>query len=78
MLPRGEVGLIFATIGLQQGVLGHDLYAALLLVVLATTLMSPPLLRWRLQRLAASHRTRSWLRSRDPPDGWLRIIGDGW
>src|SRR5207248_1059127 len=34
MLPRGEVGLIFATIGLSSGVLGGDLYAALLLVVL--------------------------------------------
>src|SRR4051794_20768830 len=29
MLPRGEVGLIFATLGLQSGVLGDDLYAAL-------------------------------------------------
>ena len=48
MIPRGEVGLIFATIGLQQGVLGRDLYAALLLVVLVTTLMAPPLLKYRL------------------------------
>ena len=47
MLPRGEVGLIFATIGLQAGVLGEDLYAALLLVVLVTTLITPPLLKRR-------------------------------
>jgi Kef-type K+ transport system membrane component KefB len=47
MLPRGEVGLIFATIGLEAGVLGDDLYAALLLVVLATTLITPPLLKRR-------------------------------
>lgn len=47
MLPRGEVGLIFATIGLTEGVLGDDLYAALLLVVLATTLITPPLLKRR-------------------------------
>ena len=53
MLPRGEVGLIFATIGLGAGVLGDDLYAALLLVVLATTLVTPVLLRWRYERLAA-------------------------
>ncbi len=53
MLPRGEVGLIFATIGLTAGVLNDDLYAALLLVVLATTLATPMLLRWRYQRLAA-------------------------
>ena len=38
MLPRGEVGLIFATIGLRESVLDGDLYAALLLVVLCTTL----------------------------------------
>jgi Kef-type K+ transport system membrane component KefB len=53
MLPRGEVGLIFATLGLREGVLGDDLYAALLLVVLATTLAAPPLLR---RRLASSAR----------------------
>ena len=48
MIPRGEVGLIFATIGLREGILGGNLYAALLLVVLATTLVTPPLLRWRI------------------------------
>ena len=51
MIPRGEVGLIFATIGLSQGVLGRDLYAALVLVVLVTTLAAPPLLRFRLRKL---------------------------
>jgi Na+:H+ antiporter len=51
MLPRGEVGLIFATIGLQTGVLGDELYAALLVVVLATTLITPPLLKLRYSRL---------------------------
>ena len=67
MLPRGEVGLIFATIGLQQGVLGDDLYAALLLVVLVTTLVTPPLLRLRLIRL----RTRPT--STDGEDGPARV-----
>ena len=51
MIPRGEVGLIFATIGLQQGVFGENVYASVLMVVLATTLLTPPLLRWRLQRI---------------------------
>ena len=51
MLPRGEVGLIFATIGLSTGVLDDDLYASLLLVVLATTLVTPPLLKARYRRL---------------------------
>jgi Kef-type K+ transport system membrane component KefB/predicted amino acid-binding ACT domain protein len=74
MLPRGEVGLIFATIGLQNGVLDRDLYAALLLVVLVTTLAAPQLLKLRYQQL------RSRLRDAQAPPadampigGWLRV-----
>jgi Kef-type K+ transport system membrane component KefB len=48
MLPRGEVGLIFASIGLSVGALSEELYGSLLVVVLATTLIAPPLLRWRI------------------------------
>ncbi len=48
MIPRGEVGIIFASIGLAEGVFGDDQYAALLIVILVTTLMTPPLLRWRI------------------------------
>jgi Kef-type K+ transport system membrane component KefB/predicted amino acid-binding ACT domain protein len=51
MIPRGEVGIIFASIGLAEGVFGDDVYAALLIVVLASTLMTPPLLRWRIASL---------------------------
>ena len=72
MIPRGEVGLIFATIGLQEGVLDNDLYAALLLVVLATTLAAPPLLRWRMQRIQSNRPTRP-VEPR-PADGWLREL----
>jgi predicted amino acid-binding ACT domain protein len=53
MIPRGEVGIIFASIGLAEGVLGGDQYAALLIMVLATTLLTPPLLRWRVGTAAA-------------------------
>lgn len=48
MIPRGEVGLIFASIGLTNGVLNDDQYGALILAVLFTTVATPPLLRWRL------------------------------
>ena len=72
MLPRGEVGLIFAGIGLREGVLGEDLYAALLLVVLATTLMAPPLLRWRLGALQ-ERRTGAARPAQEPDGGWLRV-----
>ena len=47
MIPRGEVGLIFAGLGLKSGVLDNDRYGALILVVLITTIITPPLLRWR-------------------------------
>ncbi len=75
MLPRGEVGLIFATIGLKEGVLGENLYASLLLVVLVTTLIAPPLLRWRLQRMEADRRPALGTAAPMPEGGWLRVDG---
>ena len=71
MIPRGEVGLIFATIGLSNGVLGHDLYAALLLVVLVSTLVAPPLLRVRLRSLRGS--ARAVPVDVMPASGWLWV-----
>jgi Kef-type K+ transport system membrane component KefB len=50
MVPRGEVGLIFATIGLQKGILSRELYGAVVLVVLVTTVVTPPWLKHRLSR----------------------------
>jgi Kef-type K+ transport system membrane component KefB len=73
MIPRGEVGLIFATIGLREGILGGNLYAALLLVVLATTLLTPPLLRWRLLQLRAGPVGRPDSTAPEPVGGWLRV-----
>jgi Kef-type K+ transport system membrane component KefB len=54
MVPRGEVGLIFASIGLTTGVLNTDQYGALLIVVLVTTIITPPLLRLRLGRTGSA------------------------
>jgi Kef-type K+ transport system membrane component KefB len=45
MVPRGEVGLIFAGAGLAAGVLAEDLYAALVVVVMLTTFAAPPWLK---------------------------------
>lgn len=45
MAPRGEVGLIFAQIGLTAGILSNRLFSAILFVVIATTLITPPLLK---------------------------------
>jgi Kef-type K+ transport system membrane component KefB len=44
MVPRGEVGLIFAQMGLATGAIDAPLFGALMLMVLATTLVTPPLL----------------------------------
>jgi len=55
MIPRGEVGLIFAGMGLTlkqdgQALLGSGEFAAVVAMVLLTTVLTPPLLRWRLTR----------------------------
>ena len=46
MIPRGEVGLIFARTGLTAGVLTSGTFSALMLMVLVTTFTAPPLLRF--------------------------------
>jgi Kef-type K+ transport system membrane component KefB len=45
MISRGEVGLIVAGYGLTHGVIGQDVFSASVLMVLATTMITPPLLR---------------------------------
>jgi Na+:H+ antiporter len=45
MVPRGEVGLIFAGVGLAAGVLEAGLYSALVAMVMLTTLAAPPWLK---------------------------------
>lgn len=45
MMPRGEVGLIFASIGNSLGVITDALFSAVVLMVLITTLLAPPLLK---------------------------------
>lgn len=45
MVPRGEVGLIFAQIGLSAGLLSSGLYSSVALMVMITTFIAPPALR---------------------------------
>jgi len=45
MVPRGEVGLIFAQLGLNQKILDAETYAALLIVIAITTVAPPFLLK---------------------------------
>jgi len=44
MVPRGEVGLIFAQMGLATGAIDAGLFGAIMLMVLVTTLVAPPML----------------------------------
>jgi Kef-type K+ transport system membrane component KefB len=55
MIPRGEVGLIFANIGLGLSVAGQPIldpaaFSAVVIMVILTTLVTPPALRWSLSR----------------------------
>ncbi|MBW4622705.1 MAG: cation:proton antiporter [Cyanosarcina radialis HA8281-LM2] len=45
MIPRGEVGLVFAAIGTASGVLDKPLQVAIIVMVILTTFLAPPLLR---------------------------------
>jgi Kef-type K+ transport system membrane component KefB len=55
MIPRGEVGLIFANIGLTLSVDGRPIidevtFSAVVVMVIVTTMVTPPALKWRLDR----------------------------
>ncbi|MEE8595648.1 MAG: cation:proton antiporter [Gemmatimonadota bacterium] len=49
MVPRGEVGLIFAAIGLREGILSNAVYSAVLIMVILSTFLVPPILKQLLQ-----------------------------
>ena len=55
MMPRGEVGLIFANIGLGlslagQPIVDQGIFSAVVIMVIVTTMATPPLLKWSLAR----------------------------
>jgi Kef-type K+ transport system membrane component KefB len=50
MVPRGEVGLIFASIGKSLKIVDDALFSAIVIMVILTTLVTPVLLRFSLQR----------------------------
>jgi Kef-type K+ transport system membrane component KefB len=55
MIPRGEVGLIFANIGLHltiQGerIIDQAIFSAVVVMVIVTTLITPPALKWSFSR----------------------------
>jgi Na+:H+ antiporter len=54
MMSRGEVGLIVATVGVVQGLIDEVVFAAVVGVVIITTLLTPPLLRASLGKSISS------------------------
>ena len=50
MIPRGEVGLVFAGVGAATGVLTDSLDAAIIVMVIFTTFIAPPFLRLAFQQ----------------------------
>jgi len=59
MIPRGEVGLIFASIGRGLNVIDSSTFSAVVIMVIVTTLVTPPLLkvtmaRWDKKQIGAS------------------------
>ena len=50
MVPRGEVGLIFAMAGRQLGVMNEAMFSVIVIMVILTTLITPPVLSHLLKR----------------------------
>jgi len=50
MVPRGEVGLIFASIGVGLKVVDDAIFSAIVIMVILTTFVTPPLLKRSLER----------------------------
>jgi Kef-type K+ transport system membrane component KefB len=46
MIPRGEVGLIFAELGRISGIFSNEIYAGMLIVISLTTLLPPFIMKW--------------------------------
>ncbi len=46
MVPRGEVGLIFAELGRQSDIYNNEIYAGMIIVIALTTLLPPFFIKW--------------------------------
>lgn len=55
MIPRGEIGLIFANVGLNSDILKGDTHAAIIIVITVTTLIAPFALKWLYKKLETKH-----------------------
>jgi Kef-type K+ transport system membrane component KefB len=58
MVPRGEVGIVVANLGLATGLLTGSLFSAVLVAVIATTIVAPYLLAFSIPRAIAEEEDR--------------------
>jgi Kef-type K+ transport system membrane component KefB len=65
MMPRGEVGIVVAALGLSTGVFGELMYAVIIAMSLLTSVIAPPFLALLLKERDATPGTRDPIRSRD-------------
>ena len=73
MIPRGEVGLIFANMGLTltvggQPIIDQNVFSAIVIMVIVTTLVTPPALKWSFERRHPRLRTPT-----PPASGGTRV-----
>lgn len=59
MMLSGEVGLIFASIGKALGVIDSQLFSAIVLTGIVTTVIAPSLLKWSLCRGVSDNGTET-------------------
>jgi len=50
MVPRGEVGIIVAMIGLSEGTISMPIYSVVISMSILTTLVAPPLIKWAFKK----------------------------
>jgi len=62
MIPRGEVGIIVASIGLTIGVFTNQMFTTIMLMTLATSIIAPPLISWAYKRM----NDRSYMERQEP------------
>lgn len=46
MIPRGEVGLVFAELGRASGIFSNEIYAGMVIVIVLTTVFPPLAMKW--------------------------------
>jgi len=55
MMPRGEIGLVFAELGRVSAIFNNEIYAAIVIIIALTTLLPPFIMKWHLARHEKPH-----------------------